>query len=213
MGRDNPRKQKGATLLVVCMLVLLAALLVTSALRTAWLNELGTGTEADYQRALGNAQALLRDAELGLQRRAPPTQFEPMRARLASQTPSCSRGICVPEGVAEAFWRMPPGELARMKAVAANYGDLSGASSHDNPLLQAKGWYWVEVLRFDAAPPSASAVVGSRASLQPDAANPYVFRVTALAEGHRSATRVVLQSLVVMNPPDAVRRVGWRQLQ
>lgn len=229
------RRHRGAALLVVMVMVLLAGLLFTSALRTAWFNELIAGTEADYQRAFGNAQALLRDAEFDIQGRNPvggpcregpefegscrrrsaaaladggvwfpqggTVEFEALRNQLLAGTPSCVQGICVSDHVAAEFWQTPKGELDKMKAVAAHYGEFSGAPSllATNPLLKAKGWYWVEVLPFDVSAP----VPSGAEELRPDAGNPYVYRITAIAEGHKPATRAVLQALLVWKRVDS----------
>lgn len=229
------RSQKGVALLVVMVVVLLAALLFTSAVRTAWFNELITGSEVDYQRAFDNAQALLRDAEFDIQGLHPdgrpcheaaghegncrrrgseaaaggqpwfprhgPGEFESLRALLAAKSPSCMEGICVSDGVAAEFWRLSVGEVDRMKAVAAHYGEFSGAPSMQasNPLLMAKGWYWVEILPFDAGAPASP---GTEALL-PDADTPYIFRITAVSEGRKPATRAVLQSLLVLKKGDS----------
>lgn len=224
MRRRNPG-QEGTALLVVLVTTLLAAMLFTAGLRTAWLNELVTGNEVDYQRAFDNAEALLRDAEFDIQGihpdgspcregncrqrrgdaaassvpalpRADASEFGGIRALLGARRPSCMEGICVPEGVAEEFWRAPAGELDRMKAVAAHYGQFSGAPSveADNPLLASRGWYWIEILPFDVDAPVPAGAQGVR----PDADNPYVFRITAVSEGRKPATRAVLQTLVVL---------------
>ena len=234
MREAERNEQRGAALLVVMVMVLLAGLLVAGALRTAWLNELVTGTETDYQQAFDNAQALLRDAEFDIQGRSPSgapcrdgpdfqgscrrrgpaalaggevwfpqdgaAEFEPLHGRLLAATPSCVKGICVSDRVAEEFWRAPKGELDKMKSVAAHYGEFSGAPSPaSNPLLQRSGWYWVEVLPFDVAAP----VPAGNEDLRPDASNPYIYRITAIAEGRKPATRAVLQTLLVWKRVDS----------
>ncbi|MBS0340457.1 MAG: pilus assembly protein [Proteobacteria bacterium] len=222
--------------MLVAIMVLLAALALTGALRTAWFNELITGTEADYQRALSNAQALLHDAEFDVQGRTPDgapcregaeferscrrrgaaalaagvvwfpleglAEFAPVRDWLAARRPQCAQGICLPEGLAPEFWRLPATELDKLKAVAAHYGEFSGAPSPmaTNALLATKGWYWVEVLAFDASSPAPS---GSSSDIAPDADNPYIFRITAMAEGNKPSTRAVLQSLLVWKKVDS----------
>ncbi|SFN15927.1 pilus assembly protein [Variovorax sp. OV329] len=208
-------------LLVTMVMVLLAALLLSSALRTAWFGELIAGTEVDHQRAFEHAQALLRDAELDIQGLCAGEANRPCRGRdtatlataapwfplrdtkafvsihgaLSERKPPCLQGICISDGVAPEFWRTPAGELDKMKAVAAHYGEFSGAPSPStsDPLLAARGWYWVEILPFDLGAPLPS---GSEA-LRPDADSPYVYRITAIAEGRKPATRAVLQSLLV----------------
>ncbi len=62
----SPRRQRGATLFVVIVFVLLSMLLALWASRTALFNELVVGNDADYQRAYEAAQALLQDAELDI---------------------------------------------------------------------------------------------------------------------------------------------------
>lgn len=213
-------------LLATMVTLLLAALLFTTALRTAWLNELVTGTDVDYQRAFENAEALLRDAEFDIQGLHPDgspcredncrhrsggnasesgqvgfprggaEEFGAIRSLLGAGRPSCLAGICIEEGVAKEFWREPRGELERMKAVSAHYGQFSGAPSvqASNPLLATRGWYWVEVLPFDLDAPVPPASQG----LRPDEDHPYVYRITAVSEGRKPATRAVLQTLVVL---------------
>jgi len=214
MHRRRDRR-RGMALLATMVMVLLAAMLLASALRTAWLNELIAGTELDYQRSFEHAQALLRDAELDIQGscgppQAPncrrqadgqpwfphhgPQELAPLRALLAGRAPSCLQGICLPDSVAPAFWRSPAGELDRMKAVAAHYGEFTGAAGQpaSDPLLMGKGWYWVEILPFDVAGPSGAGVP------TPDAGSPLIYRITAMSEGRKPATRAVLQSLLVL---------------
>ena len=226
----GPRDERGAALVVVMVMVLLAALLMSGALRTAWLNEMAAGFELDYLQAFDNAQALLRDAEFDIKGTAPdggscqalaanagscraaagaalsngkpgfPRQgsgeFDKVHALLAARTPSCAQGICVVDGVAPEFWRLPRAELDKMKAVAAHFGEFSGAAPMQdaNPLLTTKGWYWVEILPFD---PGAPVPAGAEA-LAPDADSPYVYRVTAISEGRKPGSRAVLQSLLVL---------------
>lgn len=126
-------------------------------------------------------------------------EFAPVHSWLAPRTPSCAQGICVADQVMPEFWRQPKGELDRMKALAAHYGEFTGAPSMQasNPLLMTKGWYWVEVLPFDGQAPS------SAEALAPDPENAFVFRITALAEGRKPSTRTVLQALFVWKKVDS----------
>jgi type IV pilus assembly protein PilX len=202
-------RQRGVALLVVMVMVMLATLLVIGAARTAWFNELLVGTDADHQRAFENAQALLRDAEFDIQGGRPgdasspsfpregPVEFQQLRTLLASRKPSCVRGICVAEQVTPEFWRQDA-ELARMKAGAARYGEFTGAQA-GNPLLVSRAWYWVEVLPFNIDAPLPA---GGEA-MAPDAGNPYIYRITALAEGRKPATRALLQALFVWKKVDS----------
>lgn len=60
------RRQQGVALLVVIVLVMLSMLLALWASRSALFNEMVVGNDADYQRTLEAAQALLLDAELDI---------------------------------------------------------------------------------------------------------------------------------------------------
>ena len=58
--------QKGVSLFVVIVFVMLSMLLALWASRTSLFNEMLVGNDADYQRAFEAAQALLQDAELDI---------------------------------------------------------------------------------------------------------------------------------------------------
>lgn len=58
--------QRGVSLLIVIVFVLLSMLLALGASRTALFNEMVVSNDADYQRAFEAAQALLQDAELDI---------------------------------------------------------------------------------------------------------------------------------------------------
>lgn len=59
-------RQRGVSLFVVLVMVLLTTLMTFWAARTALFNELITGNDSDYQRALEAAHAMVRDAELDI---------------------------------------------------------------------------------------------------------------------------------------------------
>lgn len=59
----NSRRQRGVSLIVVMVMLLLGTIVVLSSTRIGWLNEKLVGSESDYQRAFAAAEALLRDAE------------------------------------------------------------------------------------------------------------------------------------------------------
>lgn len=164
MGASH-RRQKGIALFVVMVVLLLSMLLVLWSSRTALFNELLTGTDSDYQRALEAAQAMVRDAEFDIEGqkpdgsacsgsfcRSPVTQssqgqafypetandFQDLDAGLAAKTPSCAAGICTATNVPADFWTTAV-TLNAMKASAATYGRYTGAQVGDvgNPLLRA----------------------------------------------------------------------------
>jgi type IV pilus assembly protein PilX len=59
-------RQRGISLLVVMVVVLLSCLLALWGFRTALVNETYVGNDVDYQRAFEAAQAMLQDAELDI---------------------------------------------------------------------------------------------------------------------------------------------------
>ena len=63
---QSPNKQRGISLYVVAVFVMLSMLLALWASRTSLFNEMIVGNDADYQRALEAAQALMQDAELDI---------------------------------------------------------------------------------------------------------------------------------------------------
>lgn len=60
------RRQRGISLLVVMIVVLLSSLLALWAFRSSLVNEALVGNDADYQRAFEAAQAMVQDAEMDI---------------------------------------------------------------------------------------------------------------------------------------------------
>jgi type IV pilus assembly protein PilX len=56
-------QQRGASLIVVMVMLLLGTIVVLGSSRVGWFNEILVGSESDYQRAFAAAEALIRDAE------------------------------------------------------------------------------------------------------------------------------------------------------
>jgi type IV pilus assembly protein PilX len=206
---DASRRQRGVAVLIVMVIVLLGSLLVLWSSRSALLNEMLTGNDSDYQRALEAAHALVRDAESDLRGetadgspcaapapcRAFPSDanaYLDLQTALAASSPSCNAGICVGDRLPPQFWASKT-DLDAMKAVAATYGARTGAQAGD-PLLANKAWYWIEVLPYNLG----AAIDGGDAwELAPDRERPYVYRITVVVEGRKPATRVVVQAAVV----------------
>lgn len=61
------KRQRGISLFVILVFVMLSMLLAIWASRASFFNELLVGSDADYRRAFEAAQALLQDAELDIQ--------------------------------------------------------------------------------------------------------------------------------------------------
>lgn len=232
--RTHGATQRGLSLLVVMVVLLLSMLLVLWASRTALFNEMITGNDSDYQRALEAAHAMVRDAEFDIKNQRPdgsacdsagydgcrrtvvntsssPTQFpefngdfRALESSLAGQIPSCRDGVCIDTQVGIGFWTMTAGDLGleSMKRVAATYGQYTGAIAGEvgNPLLRsgngvpAKAWYWVEVLPYDT---SAAVAGGAAHAFAPDGRKPYIYRITAVAQGLKKGTQATVQATFV----------------
>jgi type IV pilus assembly protein PilX len=75
MRHRPPSKQRGVSLIVVLIFLLLAIITVLGAFRSSFLNEKMVGNESDYNRAFAAAEALIRDAEMDIRGRRPPYNF------------------------------------------------------------------------------------------------------------------------------------------
>ena len=130
-------------------------------------------------------------------------------AHLKTQSTGCQHGLCLKRTGNQDFWNDAT-TLAAMTAanVGARYGQYTGAKKGDssnpaNPILQQTGagkggWYWIEVLPYDQSSKSSGVIVGGsgatnldllRLNLKPHV----VYRITALAQGLKPNSRVVLQ--------------------
>lgn len=145
----------------------------------------------------------------------------PLLAELEDQAARCLDGLCFKRSGRQDFWNytnstspapsnLQPGEVTLESLMAANvgarYGEYTGAmhavntAAPVNPLLQwdgsnaASAWYWIEVLPYDQSSQMSSVVVGSGANLLPLNMVPnVVYRITALVQGRKPSTQVVLQ--------------------
>lgn len=148
------RQQKGIALFVVIVFVMLAMLLALWASRSALLNEMVVGNDADYQRAFEAAQSLIQDAETDIQRAEDenhrdgkallPIETSEIGATLNSlnTTPFCKDGLCVKRRGRQDFWNNntpttnnddPEVSLSQLAVagVGARYGEYTGASFND----------------------------------------------------------------------------------
>ena len=130
-------------------------------------------------------------------------------AHLKTQSTGCQHGLCLKRTGKQDFWNDATTLAAMTTAnVGARYGQYTGAKKGDssnpaNPILQQTGagkggWYWIEVLPYDQSSKSSGVIVGGSGSTNLDllALNlkPHVvYRITALAQGLKPNTRVVLQ--------------------
>jgi type IV pilus assembly protein PilX len=245
------QRQRGISLFVVIVLVMLSMLIALWASRTALFNEMIVGNDADYQRAFEAAQALLQDAELDVRGENSngstcvidgsngnvcrnstqdkiPLEEKDVAALLAdldgatgdafnaTASPNvpltkCRNGLCLKRVGLQDFWNNNTAAsgvtLAQMTSgVGARYGQytgaafgLTGSGSTSNPILADRsaanrgGWYWIEVLPYDATAGNTGLVTNGSNNLALNLQPNVVYRVTAIAYGLKPNTRVVLQ--------------------
>ena len=120
-------------------------------------------------------------------------------------TLKCYKGICQKREDPQDFWN-DAATLTAMQDddVAAHYGQFTGADAATtaNPILSGtatnqRAWYWVEILPY--VDPNVSLLAGMPPGsnverFAPSRKKPWVYRITAIAQGNRPATMVVLQS-------------------
>lgn len=253
--RPAVQRQRGISLFVVIVFVMLSMLLALWASRTSIFNEMVVGNDADYQRAFEAAQALLQDAELDIRgEKADGSDCRipvatncrggqtgvaqiPLEAKEVSELladlegittgPRCLNGLCIKRTGRQDFWNntsdntdpLEDFTLSQMMTttVGARYGQYSGASigsSNANPILaignrgvdttknNEGGWYWIEVLPYDASAANSALIAGSPQNLALNMQPNVVYRITAIAHGRKMrseggtdvpVTRAVLQ--------------------
>lgn len=206
--------QRGVSLLVVMVVLLLCSLLALGAARVGWLNEAMVGNISDEQRAFLAAEELMSDAQLDIQSPAkraissgadlfypldPATDVTLMQARVASNPVPCRAGLCFPASVntlngtgATNWWQQGDAQVQAMRQAGATHGQITGVPASDNRLLTPTGnrlaHYWIEVFLIT---PGGVTMAG-----QVPNDRPFVYRVTVVVDGLRAGTRVVLQSIM-----------------
>lgn len=125
-GQSTAARQRGIALFVVIVFVMLSMLLALWASRTSLFNEMVVGNDADYQRAMEAAQALLQDAELDIRGEtadgnlcsAPPcrsyssalqfpgdtNEINPLITALEAEAKRCKDGLCTRRAGRQDFW-------------------------------------------------------------------------------------------------------------
>lgn len=157
-------RQRGVSLFIVIIFVMLSMLLALWSSRTALFNEMIVGNDADYQRTFEAAQALIQDAELDIRGVQPngiacvndPLKPDVCRAAtsvnfpledkafpdllntLDAQPTKCIKGICLKRVGIQNFWA----DKTTLNSLIANdvgarYGQFSGAKTgdHSNSIL------------------------------------------------------------------------------
>ena len=136
-------------------------------------------------------------------------------AELNGQTTKCRNGLCTKRTGRQDFWNytsatspapanLQQGEVRldqlTVNGVAARYGQYTGAKTSDtNPILKNTaagqgGWYWIEVMPYveDAGKSALIANVAANQLALHMIPN-VVYRITAIANGRKPNTQVVLQ--------------------
>jgi type IV pilus assembly protein PilX len=75
-------QQRGVSLIIVLIFLLLAIISVLGAFRAGYLNERMVGNESDHSRAFAAAEAMIRDAEMDIRGRRPPYDVVQVDGRL-----------------------------------------------------------------------------------------------------------------------------------
>ena len=203
--------QHGVAMIAVLVLTLLASVVTLGGLRLLISDQRITANNADHQRTMAAAQALLNDAERDIactecrtaaDGRYPLSAIEltQLQHGMNSHTLPCVHGLCAPgsaKALTDAFWSALTPQSPAWSS-GASYGQFTGARDSTGLSLAAQAnhaRYWVEVFTDASwAPPAGSG----------DSATdliPMRYRVTAIALGHQPATRVVLQTLLVRVSP------------
>lgn len=115
----------------------------------------------------------------------------------------CWQGLCFP--VNSTDLANIENNVAAMIPRGASYGQftrvgLAAPGAAGNPVLagaQARGWYWIEAFRYSTAPPSGPSIA---APIAPHLSNSIVYRITAIAQGLKPGTQVVLKSIFIPTP-------------
>ena len=211
-------RQRGLSLFVVFVVLLLSALLALGSAWTAQLLESTAGNQREYQRAFEAAEAALLDAERDVRQLAfdaatqtyvacSKLKSAPCRAGsgarlfpnqanggLTGFAEGCQQGICFfGDGAFAAASGSKAYEFwndAKTAENAASYGRFTGAPDADSPAMKGAR-YWVEVID------------------RSDSEKEPIYRITAIGIGARSGgaaggTRVVLQTSL---DPNAVRKL------
>jgi type IV pilus assembly protein PilX len=125
----------------------------------------------------------------------------------------CRQGICIPDNMAALANLHTPAVLGQVFAEGTFYGRYTGAvaaNASSNPSLSlntgaaalpadGQPWsrYWIEVFRYGQ---NVNNGATAAADLVPDPSAPHVYRLTAIAQGRKPGSRVVLREVFVPNP-------------
>lgn len=192
----NLHRQRGVTLVIVLMLLVIVTLLGVGAARIALMGERQTRNERDYQIAWQAAEAALMDAQFDI--RGPNADSAERVALftpddISNFIPGCNtsadfRGMCTPsEG--KPVWAQVDFLDDSNSAPTVAYGTFTGRA-FDSGTTGVKPArvprYMIEVVRDLTPMGSAASNTGSKAA-------PIMYRITAMGFGPREDVQVVLQ--------------------
>lgn len=173
----NIAAQRGVSLVVVLLFLLVMSVLGVTAIRTSNLEEKMSGNERDRELAFEAAEATLRDAERDVQ----------VNVTVGSAfADPCNAGLCLPPAggasvVDTVDW---DGGVPRV------YGSGSGVGPYPIALARAPR-YVIELL------PDMPAPVGETLNMRSTATGGTPYRITAMGWGRRASTQVQLQVVYV----------------
>lgn len=226
-------RQRGVSLVIVMVIMLLSSLLILGGSRVANLNEILAGNDTDAQRAFEAAQMLLKDAELDIQDTASNLRPENlslskidnellqdlMGAAIAAGSVSCANGVCVNQGerttgVPDGTPLNPPGFFWNDPALLAAYTSAGRGATYGRWTGATAGAAASANPILTATPARAWYWIellpysGQTAEWAQDCAPStakYLFRITALALG-RSGAPTVVQEIFIPKPEGDGRR-------
>lgn len=189
-------RNRGASLIVVMVLLVVIAGLGFSAIQISLMGERSARNDRDYQVAWQSAEAALMDAEFDI--RGPNTSGTARMGSFSTNniidfvagcgTSGTTKGLCMPATAGKPVWLAVDFTDTSNSAPTAQFGTFTGrsfAAGTAGLMPRREPRYMVEALLDTAAHGDAS--IGAAAK--------YVYRVTAMGFGPRDDIQAVMQML------------------
>jgi type IV pilus assembly protein PilX len=170
MNRLLPRHQQGAALLVCLIILVLVTLIGLTTMKSSALQEKMSGGNSDKSAAFQAAEMALRDAERHIKLNL---------TSVSGFTAGCAAGLCL----APSNGTSAADSIDWESGAVSTYGAGTGAAALTGQVRQPK--YIIELLS-EMQPPLGNSIKASSTGT--------AYRITALAYGRQTNTRVVLQS-------------------
>lgn len=194
--RFSNHRNRGASLIVVMVLLVVIAGLGFSAVQISLMGERSARNDRDYQVAWQSAEAALMDAEFDI--RGPNTSGTARMGSFSTNniidfvagcgTSGTTKGLCMPATSGKPVWLVVDFTDTSNSAPTAQFGTFTGrsfAAGTAGLMPRRAPRYMVEALPDTAAHGDAS--IGAAAK--------YVYRVTAMGFGPRDDIQAVMQML------------------